>query len=320
MPYGRDNPLTKKVNSKRRGRMWDAVYESSKERGDDEGTAIAKASGVVKKDHEKKAFLGAVLTAGRAMASRLPGALRVAGVGKRALVGAGVGAAAGGLTAPEGKRGRRMLLGAGLGAAGGALSSAGFRSAMMGKSVTPSAPGTALMRGASASVDVPSSMFKVSSATGYAKRADLSYDDVLTRASDAAIMGGWGGAFGSAGAQAWRSGHRAVGATMGGVGLILGAGAVESGAAAVRAADKGRILPSGSKHKVHTALGGGITSGIHGIVGHGLHQGGHSVAGPMLMAGAGARAIGTAFRVVRPPSSPKDDGGDTTPQPRERGK
>lgn len=55
MPYepGDAHSFTHKANTDRRDRQWRAVYESSRARGDDEGTAIAKASGVVKKDVAK---------------------------------------------------------------------------------------------------------------------------------------------------------------------------------------------------------------------------------------------------------------------------
>jgi len=55
MPYvaAEANSKTRKANTGSRSRQWSAVYESSRARGDDEGTAHAKASGVVKKDWEK---------------------------------------------------------------------------------------------------------------------------------------------------------------------------------------------------------------------------------------------------------------------------
>lgn len=44
---------TRKANTGKRSRQWVAVYESSVSRGDDEGTAITKANGVVKKNWKK---------------------------------------------------------------------------------------------------------------------------------------------------------------------------------------------------------------------------------------------------------------------------
>lgn len=45
--------FTRKANTGKRSRQWVAVYESSRARGDDEGTAITKANGVVKKQWTK---------------------------------------------------------------------------------------------------------------------------------------------------------------------------------------------------------------------------------------------------------------------------
>ena len=45
--------FTRKANTAGRSRQWVAVYESSIARGDDEGTAITKASGVAKKSWKK---------------------------------------------------------------------------------------------------------------------------------------------------------------------------------------------------------------------------------------------------------------------------
>lgn len=55
MPYaaGDAHDFTHKANTPRRDRQWRHVYDSCRARGDDEGTAIAKASGVVKKDVSK---------------------------------------------------------------------------------------------------------------------------------------------------------------------------------------------------------------------------------------------------------------------------
>lgn len=47
MPASR---FTKKANTPKRKRQWEHVYESAKSRGASEGSAIAQASGVVKKD------------------------------------------------------------------------------------------------------------------------------------------------------------------------------------------------------------------------------------------------------------------------------
>jgi hypothetical protein len=47
------NSKTRKANTGSRSRQWAAVYEGSRARGDDEGTAHAKASGVVKKNWKK---------------------------------------------------------------------------------------------------------------------------------------------------------------------------------------------------------------------------------------------------------------------------
>lgn len=44
---------THKANTARRSRQWVHVYESAKSSGDDEGTAITKANGVVKKQWHK---------------------------------------------------------------------------------------------------------------------------------------------------------------------------------------------------------------------------------------------------------------------------
>ena len=184
MPYDpkKPNPLTRKADTPRLRRQWNAVHESSLERGDDEGTAIAKASGVVKKEHAKEAFLGAALTAGKAMLTRLPGALALGGVGKRMAIGAAAGAAAGGLTAPEGKGVQRAIGGGLLGAAGGALSHGGFRSAMMGKGgvgaamIRPSPPNTPMMRGAHTSFDATPGSFKTSSIKGWKLAYDYDYE------------------------------------------------------------------------------------------------------------------------------------------------
>ena len=55
MPYeAREaHAFTRKANTGRRSRQWKAVYDSSIARGDDEGTAITKASGVTKKQWKK---------------------------------------------------------------------------------------------------------------------------------------------------------------------------------------------------------------------------------------------------------------------------
>lgn len=55
MPYSasESHGKTRKANTGSRSRQWIAVYESSRARGDDEGTAYAKASGVVKKNWKK---------------------------------------------------------------------------------------------------------------------------------------------------------------------------------------------------------------------------------------------------------------------------
>ena len=55
MPYepSEAHGKTRKANTARRSRQWVAVYESSRKRGDDEGTAITKANGVVKKQWVK---------------------------------------------------------------------------------------------------------------------------------------------------------------------------------------------------------------------------------------------------------------------------
>lgn len=242
MPYpaSEPNPLTRKANTPRRRRQWNAVYESSKGRGDDEGTAIAKASGVVKKDfvkhhkaaslspldlagrsHKrlslaekmtrgagsalrsgdmgrgsrmqeigmkltrrslndldrsgfaKRAFMGAAIQTGRGLLSKLPGALKASGVGRRVAIGAGAGAVAGAAMAPEGKGMSRAIGGAALGAGAGALSSKVFRGAMkMPKGPVPSPAGTHLFPGAKKSIDLAPGTFKVGCAVGYAKQAE----------------------------------------------------------------------------------------------------------------------------------------------------
>jgi hypothetical protein len=55
MPYeaSKAHDFTRKANTGSRSRQWKAVYESSIARGDDEGTAITKASGVTKKNWKK---------------------------------------------------------------------------------------------------------------------------------------------------------------------------------------------------------------------------------------------------------------------------
>lgn len=55
MPYlaSEAHGKTRKANTGSRSRQWAAVYESSRASGDDEGTAHAKASGVVKKNWKK---------------------------------------------------------------------------------------------------------------------------------------------------------------------------------------------------------------------------------------------------------------------------
>lgn len=51
MPYSPADAkrFTKKANSPRKQRQWSHVYESARERGASEGSAIQQASGVVKK-------------------------------------------------------------------------------------------------------------------------------------------------------------------------------------------------------------------------------------------------------------------------------
>lgn len=269
---------------------------------------------------EKTALLGGVLSAGRTIATRLPSAMRMPGVGKRALIGAGVGAVGGGLTAPDGKGGRRMLMGAGLGAMGGALSSAGFRGAMAGKAFVPSPAGTAMARGAKASVDVPGSAFTIQ------KRADLSYDNTLTHAGNAAIGAGWAGAAGSVAAKMWRGGSlsRAGAVGVGGLGALAGVGAIASTAAAVRASDRGDLIPTGSDNKVVAGINGGVTSAAHGMLAGHMIGTGKRVPGALMATGAGMRFLATGMQVgrsaKRPPSAVKDDGENATPQPREGGK
>jgi len=55
MPYTASdaNAKTRKANTGKRSRQWVAVYESSIARGDDEGVAITKANGVVKKNWKR---------------------------------------------------------------------------------------------------------------------------------------------------------------------------------------------------------------------------------------------------------------------------
>ena len=55
MPYAAHEArgFTRKANTGSRSRQWKAVYDSSIARGDDEGTAITKASGVAKKNWQK---------------------------------------------------------------------------------------------------------------------------------------------------------------------------------------------------------------------------------------------------------------------------
>jgi hypothetical protein len=46
--------FTKKADTPKRKRQWEHVYASAKASGDSPGTAIKKASGVVKKSRRKK--------------------------------------------------------------------------------------------------------------------------------------------------------------------------------------------------------------------------------------------------------------------------
>lgn len=321
---------SKTVSSDRGGRMRSLGMKTMKKSLDDmDRTGILGGrSKPVKqmplpKDHlqAKVAFIGGLMTAAKTVGQNLPGALRVAGVGRRMAIGAGAGAIGGAVTGGEGKRLSGAMGGAAVGAAGGALSHAGFRSAVMGKGLTPSPAGTALMRGATKSFDVPKSAVKVSSL----KRADLSYDNATMHASKSLGSAGASGILGSFAKQLWsiKSPTTRIGAVgIGAVAGLSGVNAVGHAAEAVRSGREGRVFPHGAENKNRAALHGAVNAGLDVGLGALVH-GSHPRSSKLLMAGGLTRAAGTMgqlFRKIpskgdRPASSIKDDG-DSPIQPR----
>ena len=128
MPYvaGEAYSKTHKANTPKRDRQWRHVYESEKGLGRSDGKAIQMANGVLKKQAFGMAGLSSL---GRAVA----GGLKAPGVASRVAIGAGIGAAGGYLTKPEGSTGTgRALAGGALGALGGAATSGAFRKSVAG--------------------------------------------------------------------------------------------------------------------------------------------------------------------------------------------